>query len=84
MNQSLNYGILPGELNLAKVVPIYKSGSPLKVCNYRPISVLNYFSKIYEKVMYNHLLNFLEKFNIYIKTNLDLNKDIQQIMHLEH
>ena len=35
----------PSELKLAKVVPIFKSGESDKVTNYRPISVLSFFSK---------------------------------------
>ena len=29
--------------------------------NYRPISVLNIYSKIFEKLMYNRLIQFLDK-----------------------
>ena len=36
--------IFPDELKLAKVIPIYKSGSSMELNNYRPISVLNIFS----------------------------------------
>lgn len=32
--------------------------------NYRPISILPYFAKITEKVMYNRLSAFIEKSNI--------------------
>ena len=39
-------GIFPSELKLAKVVPIFKSGESDKVHNYRPISVLSFFSKM--------------------------------------
>ena len=46
---SLMEGIFPAELKLAKVVPIYKYGEPDKVSNYRQISVLSVFSKIFEK-----------------------------------
>ena len=41
---SLMEGIFPSELNLAKIIPIFKSD---KVTNYRPISVLSFFSKIF-------------------------------------
>ena len=32
--------------------------------NYRPISVLNFFSKVYERIIYNNLLDFIMDNNI--------------------
>ena len=61
INCSLQTGIFPDELKLARVVPIFKAGDPAQVSNYRPISVLTTFSKIIEKIVYNHLLDFLSK-----------------------
>ena len=52
MNTPLIEGIFPSELKLAKVVPIFKSGESDKVTNYRSISVLSFFSKIFEKIIY--------------------------------
>ena len=53
INRSFQEGIVPDEIKLAKVIPIYKSGSTMELNNYRPISVLNIFSKIFERLMYN-------------------------------
>ena len=64
INRSFQEGIVPDEINLAKVIPIYKSGSTMELNNYRPISVLNIFSKIFERLMYNRLIFFLDKYNI--------------------
>lgn len=66
INSSLKQGIFPDDLKLAKVLPIYKSGSTTTLSNYRPISVLNYFSKIFEKVVYNKVINFLDEYNILV------------------
>jgi len=52
---SLQQGVFPSQLKIAKVVPIFKSGEPTLMDNYRPISLLSNFSKIYEKVMLNRL-----------------------------
>ena len=57
-------GIFPDELKLAKVIPIYKSRSTMELSNYRPISVLNVFSKIFERLMYNKLIQFLDQYNV--------------------
>ena len=59
VNESLKSGIFPSELKLARVVPIFKSGDPSLLTNYRPISVLSFFSKIFEKIVYNIVFDFL-------------------------
>jgi hypothetical protein len=51
-------------LKSAKVIPVFKSGDQSLVTNYRPISILNSFSKVFEKALYNRLLNFIDKNNI--------------------
>ena len=58
-NESLKSGIFPSELKLARVMPIFKSGDPSLLTNYRPISVLSFFSKILEKIVYNIVFDFL-------------------------
>ena len=57
INLSINQGIFPDELKIAKVLPIYKSDDKHLIQNYRPISVLPFFSKIFEKNILNHLEN---------------------------
>jgi len=47
---SLNSGIFPEEWKIARVKPLYKKGDRYGIQNYKPISVLSIFSKIYEKV----------------------------------
>jgi hypothetical protein len=37
------------------VVPVFKKGSSAMVRNYRPMSILNNFSKIFEFIIYDHL-----------------------------
>ena len=60
VNLSIKQGTFPNELKLAKVIPIFKSGNEQLINNYRQISVLPFFSKIYEKVMANFLIIFLD------------------------
>ena len=59
-NASLSTGVFPDALKLAKIVPIFKNGDKKIVSNYRPISVLSSFSKIFEKIMYVRLENYLQ------------------------
>ena len=46
-------------MKLAKIIPIFKTGSKLLVTNYRPISLLSVFSKIFEKIAHKQLYDFL-------------------------
>ena len=61
VTNSFTQGIFPQSLKVAKVIPIHKEGSKLDVENYRPISLLSSFSKIYEKLMHCRLLDFFDK-----------------------
>ena len=60
-NLSFTEGVFPSELKIAQVLPLYKSNDPMLFNNYRPISLLPYFSKLFERLMYNRLINFIEK-----------------------
>ena len=54
-------------MKIARVTPIHKKGNKNDVNNFRPISVLPFFSKILEKCMYKRLDEFLSKHNILLK-----------------
>ena len=64
INLSLRSGVFPSELKLAKVVPIFKAGDTSAINNYRPIFVLSFFSKVFEKIVYNHVLDFIDDNNV--------------------
>ena len=64
INQSIRYGVFPTRWKVAKVVPIFKSGSSLDVSNYRPISVFPIVSKILEKHVHQALYDYVEKFQL--------------------
>ena len=57
-------GVFPDDLKIAKVIPLYKSGDSSLFTNYRPISLLPAFSKVFERLIYNRLHSFFEKYNI--------------------
>ena len=69
INLSFNQGIFPDELKIAKVLPIYKSDDKHLIHNYRPISVLPFFSKFVEKFIFNHLENCIAPNNILLYDN---------------
>ena len=61
INSSFETGVFPSQLKLAKVIPIYKSsGAKTDETNYRPISLLSVFSKIFEKAVHNRVYSFLQ------------------------
>ena len=62
-NLSLSSGIVPDQMKIARVVPLFKTGDLSQFTNYRPVSVLPAFSKCLEGTVYNRLINFLNKFN---------------------
>jgi hypothetical protein len=50
-----------------QVTPLYKKNDPLLKTNYRPVSVLCIFSKIFEKILEQQLSDFFENiFNPYL------------------
>jgi hypothetical protein len=64
VNLSFCIGIFPDTFKTAKVIPIHKNGARDKIENYRPISLLSNISKIFEKLMYSRLYNYLCHFNM--------------------
>ena len=57
-------GTFPETLNVVKITPIYKKGNRENIENYRPISTLPIFGKIFKKIIYNRLYKFLISKNI--------------------
>jgi hypothetical protein len=44
---------------LAHIIPLFKSGDKSSMSNYRPVALLSTISKVFEKVVYKHIFNFL-------------------------
>ena len=64
INLSFKTGIFPDLCKVAKVSPIFKSGDQNLCENYRPISLLPIYSKIFEKVISSRMYSFLTKNNL--------------------
>ena len=69
-NQWIETGIVPNTLKVSQVTPVYKNGDATDPANYRPISTLSSFSKVFEKLIYNHLYTFLEKYGIFVLVSI--------------
>ena len=57
-------GVFPDKLKLARITLMYKDEYSSNVSNYRPVSVLICFPKILERKMYNRLYKYLIENNI--------------------
>ena len=58
INHSMKSGVYPDRLKLGKITPVYKKGDPELLENYRPVSTLPIFGKIFEKVIYERLYSY--------------------------
>ena len=59
VNHSLCTGIFPHRLKLAKVMLLYKKDDNKWFGNYRPISPLSSISKVFEKIVFDQLYDYL-------------------------
>ena len=59
-NSCLETGYFPTTLKLADVVPIFKKGDNNDKENYRPVSLLPNFSKVFERLMNNQIDNYMK------------------------
>jgi hypothetical protein len=62
-NESLAQGIFPDRLKFAVVKPILKNDDKCEQCNYRPISLLSSFSKVFQRLIYNRLFEHINTNN---------------------
>ena len=63
-NISFRTGVFPSRMKIAKVIPMFKSGTKPEVTNYRPLSLLPQFSKIFEELF----LTRINRFFFYVPT----------------
>jgi len=63
-NHLMKIGKFPEELKIGKITPIYKKENEELLENYRPVSTLPVFGKIFEKIIYSRLYSFFVSQNI--------------------
>ena len=64
LNRWLHEQCFPKSLKIAKVMPIHKKGDRFQPQNYRSITSLTSFSKVFEKLLQKRLIKFSDKNNI--------------------
>jgi len=55
----LDEGVFPAIWKISHITPILKSGDTSDVKNYRPISILSHLSKIFESLVLDSIMPFL-------------------------
>ena len=63
INKSIEENIFPDSAKIASVIPLDKGkANKNEISNYRPVSVLNTFSKFNKKVIKNQLVRFMGEY----------------------
>ena len=78
-NMCLDCGVFPSKMKLAKVIPVHKKGARDDKNNYRPISLLPTFSKIFEKIILQQISNFFASNNILTPKQFGFRKSLSTI-----
>ena len=65
-NKSISAGIFPESLKYSIIKPLYMKGDKTNPSNYRPISLLTSFSKVFEKASYIRLIEHINNNNILV------------------
>jgi hypothetical protein len=61
-NASLRQSKFPSLWKISKIIPVFKNGDRSIIDNYRPISILSNFSKIFEIVLYSYIYPYITNF----------------------
>ena len=75
INSFMDEGYFPEVLKIGKTTPIYKKDNPQTLRNYRPVSVLPIFNKIFEKVIYSRLYSFMTSMNVIYENQFGFRKN---------
>ena len=60
-NEIITQKCFPNNLKLPGVTPVFKKEDASSLKNYRPVSVLPVVSKIYERIMQKHILEYIDE-----------------------
>ena len=83
-NSCLASGHYPDGLKIARVTPLHKRGSKPEMKNYRSISILSAFNKIFETIIKHRLLNFWKKYNVFVPTQFGFRENHSTTLAIAH
>ena len=66
----------PNILKISKVIPLFKNGDKSNITNYRPISLISQFAKIFEKIIKIRMISFIDKYDLIDKSQFGFQKNI--------
>ena len=83
-NYSIENGIYPDILKVAKVTPVHKGGSQSDLGRYRPISVLSPINKIFESLLHKRLISFWTKHKLFRNTQFGFRQNYSTQLAVTH
>ena len=75
-NLCIEHGYFPDELKIGCITPIFKKGDKTDISSYRPICSLSPFSKIFERIIYDRMIKFIDRFDIFSKSQFGFRKGV--------
>ena len=63
-NESILTGTFPSIFKTSRIRPVFKRGDNRSLGNYRPLSITPFISKLFERLMYVRINNFLSKYEL--------------------
>lgn len=64
INRCIETGYCPSAFKTSVVLPIHKNGDRMVVTNYRPISLITCYTKIFEQIIKKRLTAYINKYNL--------------------
>ena len=74
-NSCLDTEVFSDAFKLSKITPLFKKGSREQIENYRPISILSNFNKIFEKLMHARLSSFIDSRSVLSRNQFGFRTD---------
>ena len=75
-NLCIDFGYYPEELKIGCITPVFKKGDKTNISSYRPICSLSPFSKIFERIIYDRIIKFIDENNIFSKSQFGFRKNV--------
>ena len=73
-NLSLKTGFIPLEFKISRVIPLFKSGRKDDFGNYRPISLIPAFAKLFEHIVNDQIRKYFNCYNLFSSAQFGFRK----------